>query len=153
MTLGKTCRHTIYEPCLYSGLIDGQQVLFMHQVDNFAVAAPDERTANILFDMIDNRLTFPMKQMGLINLFNGLNIERTRDYIKISCSTYIDKIMAKHLSPIGSPPMTSQTAQNLYPPKSHFSALFSMLLATLTQKFNNNLPKSTHLDTAMVLGN
>jgi hypothetical protein len=89
---------TIHEPCLYSGLIDGQQVLFMHQVDNFVVAFPDEHTANILFDMIDDCLTFPMKQMGLINLFNGLNIEQTHDYIKISCSTYIDKIIAKHLS-------------------------------------------------------
>ncbi len=88
----------VHEPCLYSGIIDGQQVLFMHQVDDFAVAAPDERTANILFDMIDDRLTFPMKRMGLINLFNGLNIEQIHDYIKISCSTYIDKIMAKHLS-------------------------------------------------------
>jgi hypothetical protein len=89
---------TIHEPCLYSGLIDSQQVLFMHQVVNFAVAAPGERTANILFDMIDDRLTFPMKQMGLINLFNGLIIEQTHDYIKILCSSYIDKIMAKHLS-------------------------------------------------------
>ncbi len=48
--------------------------------------------------MIDDLLTFPMKQMGLINLFNGLDIEQTHDYIKISCSIYIDKIMAKHLS-------------------------------------------------------
>ena len=36
--------------------------------------------------------------MGLVTLFNGLNFTQTADYIKISCSTYIDKIMPKHLS-------------------------------------------------------
>jgi hypothetical protein len=70
----------------------------MCQVDNFVVASPDERIVNILFDMIDDHFTFPMKLMGLINLFSGLNIEQTHDYIKISCSTYINKILAKHLS-------------------------------------------------------
>ncbi len=124
----------------------------MHQVDNFAVAAPDECTANILFDMIDDCLTFPMEQMGLTNLFNGLDIEQTHDYIKILCSTYIDKIMAKHLPNWLSTHDISNCLTPL-PTKSCFSALFSMLLATLTQKFNNNLPKLTHLDIAMVLGN
>ena len=43
---------TTHKPCLYSGLIHGQRVLFMHQVDDFAVAAPSESIANILFNMI-----------------------------------------------------------------------------------------------------
>jgi hypothetical protein len=33
---------TVHEPCLYSCLINGQRVLFMCQVDDFAVAAPNE---------------------------------------------------------------------------------------------------------------
>ncbi len=49
---------SVPEPCLYSGLINGQQVLFMHQVDEFAVAAPYEQIANQVFDMLDDRLTF-----------------------------------------------------------------------------------------------
>jgi hypothetical protein len=44
-----------HKPCLYSGFIHGQQVLFMLQMDNFAVAAPSESIANIIFDMIDDR--------------------------------------------------------------------------------------------------
>ena len=70
----------------------------MRQVNDFAVAAPSESVANVLFDMIDDQLTFPLKRMGLVTLFNGLDITQTDDYIKISCSTYIDKIMPKHLS-------------------------------------------------------
>ena len=82
---------TTHEPCLYSGLIEGERVLFKRQVDDFAVAAPSERIANILFDMIDDAITFPMKRMGLITLFNGLDITQTREYIKVSAETYINK--------------------------------------------------------------
>ena len=35
---------TTHEPCLYSGIIGGQRVLFMRQVDDFAIAAPSEST-------------------------------------------------------------------------------------------------------------
>ena len=89
---------TTHEPCLYSGIIGGQRVLFMRQVDDFAIAAPSESIANIVFDMIDDKLTFPLKRMGLVTLFNGMDVTQTADYIKLSCSTYIDKIMPKHLT-------------------------------------------------------
>ncbi len=89
---------TIHEPCLNSGLIDGQRVLFMWQVDDFVVAAPTEQIANHVFDMLGNCLTFPMKRMGLISLFNGLDIAQMADFVKISCSTYLDKVLQKHLS-------------------------------------------------------
>ncbi len=48
--------------------------------------------------MLDNRLTLPMKRMGLINLFNGLDIAQMVDFVKISCFTYLDKVLQKHLS-------------------------------------------------------
>ena len=47
--------------------------------------------------MIDEEITFPMKRMGLVTLFNGLDITQTREYIKISAETYINKIMPKYL--------------------------------------------------------
>jgi hypothetical protein len=52
---------TVHEPCLYSGRIDNKRVIFMQQVNDFVVAAPDERTASILLDMIDDKLTILMK--------------------------------------------------------------------------------------------
>jgi hypothetical protein len=48
--------------------------------------------------MIDDKLTIPLKQMGLLDLYNGLNVIQTWDYIKINCFTYLDKISSKHLS-------------------------------------------------------
>ena len=59
---------TTHEPCLYSGLVQGERVLFMRQVDDFAVAAPSQQITNILFDMIDDAITFPLKRMGLVTL-------------------------------------------------------------------------------------
>ena len=89
---------TTHEPCLYSGRIDGKRVIFKRQVDDFAIAAPDERTANILLDLLDDRLTIPLKRQGLLDLFNGINVTQTRDYIKIDCHTYIDKFCEKYMS-------------------------------------------------------
>jgi hypothetical protein len=70
----------------------------MRQVNDFAAAVPTEQIANCVFDMLDNRLTFPMKRMGLISLFNGLHIAQTADFVKILCSTYLNKVLQKHLS-------------------------------------------------------
>jgi hypothetical protein len=36
--------------------------------------------------------------MGLLDLYNGLDVIQTRDYIKINCCTYIERICEKHLA-------------------------------------------------------
>ncbi len=89
---------TTHKPCLYSGLINGKHVTFMHQVDNFAIVAPNERTANILLDMLDEKLTMPIKRQGLLDMFNGVNVTQTKDYVKVDCHTYIDKMCSKYLT-------------------------------------------------------
>ena len=38
-----------------------------------------------------------MKRQGLVTLYNGPDIIQTRDYIKVSCETYIDRISNIHL--------------------------------------------------------
>jgi hypothetical protein len=69
----------------------------MRQVDNFAIAALDQRTVDILLDMLDNKLTMPIKCQGLLDMFNGVDDVQTRHYIEIDCHTYIDKFCAKYL--------------------------------------------------------
>ncbi len=88
----------IHEPCLYSGLVVGQRVLFLRQVDNFVIVCSDISMANKLLDMLDDKLTLPLKCMGLLDLYNGLDVIQTRDYIKINCSTYIKQISEKYLA-------------------------------------------------------
>jgi hypothetical protein len=89
---------TTHEWCLYSGLVDRKRVVFMQQVDDFAIAAPNERTTNILLDMLDDKLTMPIKRQGLLDMFNSVNVVQTRNYVKIDCNTYIDKMCAKYLT-------------------------------------------------------
>jgi hypothetical protein len=86
----------VHEPCLYSGTIEGNWIVFKIQVDNFAIAAPDECTANILLDMIDDKLSIPLKRQGLLDMFNGINVTQTKYYININCHTYIDKFCKKY---------------------------------------------------------
>ncbi len=64
-------------------MIDGKWIIFKHQVNDFAIAAPDQRTANILLDMLDKKLSMPIKRQGLLDMFNGVNVVQTQDYIKL----------------------------------------------------------------------
>ena len=63
---------TIHEPCLFSGVIEGQWVIAECQVNDFAVAAPNEHTTTVLLDMIDSKLTIPMKHQGFLDMYNGI---------------------------------------------------------------------------------
>ena len=62
-------------------IINGQRVLFVRQVDDFAIAAPDARTADLLLGMIDNKLTIPVKRQGYLDMYNGIDVQQTRHYI------------------------------------------------------------------------
>lgn len=87
---------TTHEPCLYSGIINGERVILMRQVDDFAIATQNADTANILLDEIDERLSIPLKRQGLIDIFNGINVTQTKHYVKIDCHTYISKFCTKY---------------------------------------------------------
>ena len=81
----------VHEPCLYTGTINNNHVIFMQQVDDFAIAAPDAHTADILMDMLDNKLQIPIKCQRQLDMYNGVDVHQTRDYIKLTCTTFIDK--------------------------------------------------------------
>jgi hypothetical protein len=89
---------TVHEPCLYSGTSNDQHVLFLRQVDDFAIAAPDAKTSGLVMDLIDDKLTIPIKRQGYLDMYNGVNIYQTQDYIKINIKTFADKAFAKHIS-------------------------------------------------------
>jgi len=84
---------TIHEPCIHSGQIETVRVYFKRQVDDFAVACPEERIATIIFDAIDAELQMPIKRQGLVTLFNGLDVLQSRWYIKIYVNTYLTKTL------------------------------------------------------------
>jgi hypothetical protein len=88
----------VHEPCLYLGIIHDNRVLLKRQVDDFAIAAPDATTADILLDMIGDKLKIPVKRQGYLDMYNGIDVLQTRHYIKISVRSFINKVFEHHLS-------------------------------------------------------
>jgi hypothetical protein len=87
-----------HEPSLYAGMYRGEQVLLKRQVDGFELATAKPVIARMVFDEVDDYFTFLLKQMGLVTLFSGIDIDQTRDYIKISVETYLEWVCEKHMN-------------------------------------------------------
>jgi hypothetical protein len=95
-------KSTTHEPNLYRGHIDGQLVLICQQVDDFAIASSCPSAADKIIAIINRHATTSSKGTGTITAhglhlrYNGLDVHQTRDYVKISCETYIDRILQTH---------------------------------------------------------
>jgi len=86
----------VHEPCLYAGEINGHRVLFLRQVDDFAVASSDMQTARELIDAINAKMRIDVKHLGIIDRFNGVDVHQTRYYVKITCEKYLHKMIKAH---------------------------------------------------------
>jgi hypothetical protein len=89
--------HTTHEPCLYfkhhpeHGLI-----LLLRQVDDFLISAKTKAIAEEVRSQIQSKMTNELNDLGVIKRFNGMDIDQTRHYVRLSCHTYIDKIISHH---------------------------------------------------------
>ena len=83
---------TTHEPCLYKGVYKQHRVLFMRQVDDFAIASDNLDICQEIISQLDNAMTIKIKDLGLISRYNGTDVEQTREYIKIHSESYITKI-------------------------------------------------------------
>ena len=88
---------TTHEPCLYvKGDSPESNILFLRQVDDFAVAARTISQAREVITRIGENLIVPLNDLGQIQKFNGVNILQTKHYIKVSCENYLQKILSSH---------------------------------------------------------
>jgi hypothetical protein len=78
-----------HEPCLYSATIDGNYILFLRQVDDFAITNLTESIATDIINKIDGYLRLKMKNLGILEMFNEVDVVQSKYYIKIHCSTYL----------------------------------------------------------------
>jgi hypothetical protein len=121
-------KSTTHERNLYVGKVDGEKVLVCHQVDDFAVASRNIETAKKFISMVDSHVTTSFKGMGIETesgmfvRYNGLDVHQTREYCKLNCQTYIDRILQTHGWTSPSPgesdrhdavPMTAEVSQQL----------------------------------------
>ena len=100
---------TTHKPCLYHESINNTPIFLLHQLDNFAVAAPDQDTSKILFNKIQAELKQPLKILGLLTVFNGINVKQSKRFVRLLRSTYITKILEDHdwLRPTQKSPLCS----------------------------------------------
>jgi hypothetical protein len=87
---------TRHAPCIYRATIEGEDVLFLRQVDDFAIATNNAALYNRICDSLDSKLLVPMKRQGLLTHYNGIDIIQSSDHITLHCGTYIRKIVANH---------------------------------------------------------
>ena len=90
-------QHTTHEVCLYFKHHDTHGlILVLRQVDDFIIGAKTMQLCLDIKQQIQDNMVNPMNELGVIKRFNGLDIQQTRHYVKISCQTYIDKIVEHH---------------------------------------------------------
>ncbi len=53
--------------------------------------------ADILLNMLNDRLTIPIKRQGFLDMYNGIDVYQTRDYIKIACTSFANKCCDKYV--------------------------------------------------------
>ena len=88
---------TNHEKCLYSKTLeDGSTMYILRQVDDVAIAAKDKTTAEHTIKTIGSCMKSPIKHEGLTEIFNGVNVDQKRDYIKVHCKTYLERVMKRH---------------------------------------------------------
>ena len=85
---------TTHEPCIYIKFTPTETIYLLRQVDDFAVACDDKATATKCWDEMDTYLKEPLKrESGLISRHNGIDILQSKHGIKMSCQTYLTKIL------------------------------------------------------------
>jgi Reverse transcriptase (RNA-dependent DNA polymerase)/GAG-pre-integrase domain len=116
-------KSTIHERSLYQGTFNGHRMLICRQVDDLAIGCADPDAIRELVRTICRDDGIDLRDEGVLDSFNGVDVEQTDRYIKISCETYIDKLLMHYgwsaagsrdtdSKPIG--PISSSTLQQLF---------------------------------------
>ena len=96
-------KNTTHERNLYVGTIDGEEVLVCRQVDDFASGSATRETAEAFLDKVREHVRAEFAGMGIelpdkgvFQRYNGIDVFQTRDYVKLSAESYIDRMLQTH---------------------------------------------------------
>jgi hypothetical protein len=89
-------KSTTHERCVYQTTVNGEKVLFLRQVDDFAVACRDTAISREIIRKVGAQLQVPLNDLRILKKFNGVDVLQARDYTKISCQTFITKVLKHH---------------------------------------------------------
>ncbi|CAJ1962516.1 unnamed protein product [Cylindrotheca closterium] len=95
-------KSTTHDRCIYRATYEGIPIYLLCQVDDFALAASNEDIAKAIYKRIGNHLklpsetTVPIKYLGPLTEFNGVDVTQYNDSIVVSCHNYIDRVLKTH---------------------------------------------------------
>jgi hypothetical protein len=87
-------RSTVQERNLYQGYYLNEEIFICRQTDDFAIAAFSARAATSLIDAIGAKVD--IRDDGLLTKFNGIDVDQTCDFVKLSCSSYLHRVLKAH---------------------------------------------------------
>ena len=91
---------TTHDPCLYfkntMHNTEQHKIMILRQVDDFIISGPTEMICQQVQNDIQRKMTCTLNDLGIIKRFNGVDILQSQEYIKLSCHTYINKIISHH---------------------------------------------------------
>ena len=96
-------KNTTHERNIYTGMVDGEEVLVCRQVDDFASGSKTRKAAERFLDLVREHVQAEFAGMGIeipdkgmFQRYNGIDVFQTRDYVKLSAESYIDRMLQTH---------------------------------------------------------
>jgi hypothetical protein len=89
-------KSTTHERSIYQGFFKGQQMLICCQVDYLAIGCSDPDIIRNLVTTICREDGIDLRDEGILDSFNGVDVQQTDQYVKITCESYIDKLLAHY---------------------------------------------------------
>ena len=65
-------------------------------MDDFAVASADDDINKAVINAMDKEFKIKIEDLGRLTRYNGVDVDQTRDYIKLHNTTYFNKLMEGH---------------------------------------------------------
>ncbi|KAI2496066.1 retrotransposon [Fragilaria crotonensis] len=87
---------TTHERSIYHGSFHGHRMLICRQVDDLAIGCSNVDAIRLLVKTICTEDGIDLRDEGILSSFNGVDVEQSDRYIKISCESYIDKLLAHY---------------------------------------------------------
>jgi hypothetical protein len=84
---------TTHERSLYQGVFKGHRMLICHLVDDLAIGCVDTDAVKDVVCTICAEDGIDLRGEGILDSFNGVNVEQSDRYIKITCELYINKLL------------------------------------------------------------
>ena len=85
---------TSHERNLYCGIFESHKVYVCRQVDDLAISAPTIDIGQRLIAAIGSHVT--LAGNSLLIKFNGIQVEQSREYIRLHCTDYIDRLVERY---------------------------------------------------------